>query len=141
MIKPIALPKLGHSLKYLATKEERQKRVAERKRQRAADVQERDQAAKRQRADEETELAARIEILAPKAIKAMVKEVSVGTDQLYKFLYRDEADSARKADVETRDSRMNVDRENLHHTAVIQARSTDPGFVNLKGDAMYLGED
>jgi chromatin structure-remodeling complex subunit RSC1/2 len=141
MIKPIALPKLGHSLKYLASKEERQKKVAEHKRKRAADSKDRDEEAKRLRADEETALAARIEALAPKAINAMVKEVASGTDQLYKFLYEEKADSARAADIETRDTRMNVDRENHHYTAEIQARSANPGFVNLKGDAMYLGQD
>ncbi|KAJ5965994.1 hypothetical protein N7481_012708 [Penicillium waksmanii] len=141
MIKPIALPKLGHSLKYLASKEERQKKVAEHKRKRAAETKDRDDEAKRLRADEETALAARIEALAPKAITAMVKEVASGTDQLYKFLYEEKADSARAADIETRDSRMNVDRENHHHTAEIQARSANSGFVNLKGDAMYLGQD
>lgn len=140
MIKPTR-PNLTHSLKYLASKEDRQKKVAEHKRKRDAAAQQLSSAAKRQRADEETALASRIEALAPKAITAMVREIASGTDQLYNLLYEEKADSARAADIETRDSRMNVDRENHYHTAEIQARSANTGFVNLKGDAMYLGQD
>ncbi|KAJ5110757.1 Bromodomain [Penicillium argentinense] len=130
---------LCHSLKYLASKEERRKKVAERKRKREEERKERDEEAKRQRADEETALAARIDALAPKAIEYMVKEMTKGTDQLYRVLYEDQADSARAADNKARDSRILADRATHEHTAQIQAQSKNQGFVNLKGDAMYLG--
>lgn len=137
---PPMQPKLGHSLKYLVSKEARQKKIAEHKRKRAAEQEERDEEAKRQRADEETALAARIEALAPRAISMMVSEVVGGTDQLYKVFYEDQADRVRAADNETRDSRIDVDRVTHQHTADIQAHSSNQGFVNLKGDSMYLGE-
>lgn len=134
-------PKLGHSLKYLAAKEERQKNVAERKRKLAEDQKQRNEEAKRQRADGETELAARVEALIPKAIESMFQQVSAGTDELYNGFYQDEADSARAADVRAREGRIQVDQLARQQTAQIQAQSLNEAFVNLKGTAMYLGDN
>ncbi|KAJ5233476.1 Bromodomain [Penicillium citrinum] len=134
-------PKLGHSLKYLATKESRRKAVAELKRKRESDRQAAAEESKRRRADEETALATRIENLTPKAINLMARDVSRGTDQLYKVFYEDQADTAREADNQVRDNQIIVDRNTHQQTAEIQAQSHNPGFVNLKGDAMYLGAD
>ena len=71
----------------------------------------------------------------------MARDVSRGTDQLYKFFYEDNADTAREADNQVRDNQIIVDRNAHQTTAEIQAQSNNPGFVNLKGDAMYLGND
>lgn len=84
---PPSKKKLGHSLKYLATKEEHQRKVAERKRKLADEKMERDEAAKRQRAEVETALAARAEALTGKALETLVQHVVAGTDQLYESLH------------------------------------------------------
>lgn len=105
---PATQPKLGHSLKYLAAKEERQKKVAERKRKREEDQKQRDDEAKRQRADEETALVARVEALAPKAIACMLQQVASGTDELYQALSQDQH-STRAAAAEARESRVHAD--------------------------------
>jgi chromatin structure-remodeling complex subunit RSC1/2 len=137
---PPAEQKLSHSLKYLASKEERAKKVAERKRKLAEEQREREEAAKRQRADEETALAARIEALTPKAIESMVQQVVSGTDKFYKSLYGDQAESVRAADEKVRESRIQADRANGQLIAQILAQTKDGGFVSLKGSAMYLGD-
>lgn len=134
-------PQLGHSLKYLASKEERQKNVTERKRKLAENQKQRDEEAKRQRADEETALAARVQDLIPKAIETLLQQVSSGTDELYQGIYQDEADSARAADTRARDSIIQIDRLAHQQTAQIQAQSSNEGFVNLKGTAMYLDDN
>jgi chromatin structure-remodeling complex subunit RSC1/2 len=138
---PPSQPKLGHSLKYLAAKEERRKNVAERKRKLAEDQRQRDEEAKRHRADEETALAGRVEALVPKAIESMLQQVSSGTDELYKGFYQGEADSARAADLKAREGRIQLDVLARQQTAQIQAHSINEGFVNLKGTAMYLGDN
>lgn len=137
---PATQPRLGHSLKYLAAKEERQKKVAERKRKLAEDQKQRDEEAKRRRADEETALAARVETLAPKAIASLLRGVASGTDELYRALSPDQADSARAAAVEACESRVQADRLVRQQTAQIQTQSRNEGYVSLKGSAMYLGD-
>jgi chromatin structure-remodeling complex subunit RSC1/2 len=137
---PPSEQKLSHSLKYLASKEERAKKVAERKRKLAEEQREREETAKRQRADEVTELARRIEALTPKAIESMVEQVVSGTDQFYKTLYDDQAESVRAADEKVRESRIQADRASDQLIAQIQAQTKDEGFVSLKGSAMYLGD-
>lgn len=137
---PATQPNLGHSLKYLAAKEERQKKAAERKRKRAEDQKQRDEEAKRQRADEETALAARVDALAPKAITCMLQQVASGTDELYQALSHDQADNARAVAAEARESRIQADRVARQQTAQIQAQSKNDGYVSLKGSAMYLGD-
>lgn len=133
--------KLSHSLKYLASKEERAKKVAERKRKLAEEQRGREEIAKRQRADEETELARRIEALTPKAIENLVQQVVSGTDQFYKTLYDDQAESVRAADEKVRENRIQADCANDQLIAQIQAQTKDEGFVSLKGSAMYLGDN
>lgn len=137
---PATQPKLGHSLKYLAAKEDRQKKVTERKRKLAEDQKQRDEEAKRRRADEETALAARVEALAPKAIACMLQRVASGTDELYQMPSHDQADSSRAAAVEACESRIQADRLARQQIEQIQAQSRKDGFVSLKGSAMYLGD-
>ncbi|KAJ5114609.1 hypothetical protein NUU61_000368 [Penicillium alfredii] len=137
---PATQQKLGHSLKYLATKEERQKKVEERKRKVAEDRKDREDAAKRRRADEETALASRVEALAGKAVEAMVHQIVDGTDQLYRALYHDQADKVRNADIKTQERRVQADRLVQGQISRIQAQSTGDEFVDLKSSAMYLGD-
>ncbi|KAJ5377867.1 uncharacterized protein N7496_005276 [Penicillium cataractarum] len=137
---PHSEQKLGHSLKYLASKEERAKKVAENKRKRAEEQREREEAAKRKRIDEETALVGQIATLTPKAIESMVQQVVSGTDELYKAIYDDQADSVRVADERARGSRIQADRAKSQLIAQIQAQTKDEGFVSLKGSAMYLGD-
>ncbi|CEJ56816.1 hypothetical protein PMG11_05534 [Penicillium brasilianum] len=138
---PPSEQKLGHSLKYLATKEERAKKVAEHKRKRAEEQRERQEAAKRKRADEENALAEQIATLTPKAIESLVQQVVSGTDELYKAVYDDQAESVRVADEKARASRAQADRAKSQLIAQIQAQTRDEGFVSLKGSAMYLGDN
>lgn len=133
-------PKLGHSLKYLAAKEERQRLVEAKKRKESSEQQERDHAIKRQRAEEETALAVKTEAAAEKAIKFMAKEIMNGTDQIYKALYQDQAEAAQEADTKAREQRAQTDRATQAKTARIQGNSTKTTFVNLKGSGMYLDE-
>lgn len=132
--------KLSHSLKYLASKEDRQKKVAERKRQRAEEQREREESAKRRRADEETALAARIEALTPRAIESMVRQVVSGTEEFYKILHGDAADSVRAVDEKVRERLIQAERAKAKLVAQIQTQTRDEGFVSLKGSAMYLGD-
>ncbi|KAL5332812.1 hypothetical protein BJX70DRAFT_382917 [Aspergillus crustosus] len=88
--------KLGHSLKYLVAKEERRKLVEAKKRKGSLEREESARALKRQRADEQTALAARVEAAAEKAIEAMTKNIIDGTEQIYKTLYQDRANAVEK---------------------------------------------
>lgn len=132
--------KLGHSLKYLAAKEERQRLVEAKKRKESSEQQERDHAIKRQRADEETAVAVKTEAAAEKAVKSMAKEIMNGTDQIYKALYWDQAEAAREADTKAREQQVQADRVTRAKTARIQGNSTKATFVNLKGSGMYMDE-
>ncbi|KAL4882337.1 hypothetical protein BJY04DRAFT_39909 [Aspergillus karnatakaensis] len=132
--------KLGHSLKYLAAKEERRKLVEAKKRKESLEREERERASKRQRADEQTALASQVEATAEKAVGVMTREILYGTDQIYKALYQDKAEVAREADVKAREQWILADRAIREQTAQIQATSTKSTFVNLKGSAMYMDE-
>jgi chromatin structure-remodeling complex subunit RSC1/2 len=94
-IVPPVQQKLGHSLKYLAAKEERRKLVEAKKRKEMEERVEREQRAKRQRADEETALADRVESLTTKALDTMTDHIVTGTGMIYKALYHDQAEGAK----------------------------------------------
>ncbi|KAJ5306613.1 hypothetical protein N7508_005628 [Penicillium antarcticum] len=133
---PASPQTLGHSLKYLATKDDHQKKVEERKRKLAEEKNEREESAKRHRANIETALKTRVDALAGKAFETLVSRVVSGTDQIYK----NQADGARAADVRTRERVVLADQVAREQTQQIQAQSTGEGLVNLKGSAMYLDE-
>jgi chromatin structure-remodeling complex subunit RSC1/2 len=135
---PSSKQKLGHSLKYLATKEEHQKKVEERKRKLADERMEREDAAKRQRAAVESELAGRAEALTGKAVETLVQRIVTGTDQLYGYLHRPR-DEIMDLDG-TRERGAVADRQAVEQTQQIQAQSAQDGLVNLKGTALYLDE-
>ncbi|KAJ5885302.1 Bromodomain [Penicillium taxi] len=137
---PASQPRLSHSLKYLATQQERQKKVAERKRKIKEEVNKREEEAKRQRVDEEAALDARINALIPKAVECMVKQVDSGTDELYKTMFQDQADLARVTDAKARESRIQADDLVRQQLTQIQTNSNNERYVNLKGNAMYLGD-
>lgn len=69
-----------------------------------------------------------------------MEQVVSGTDQFYKTLYDDQAESVRAADEKVRESRIQADRASDQLIAQIQAQTKDEGFVSLKGSAMYLGD-
>ncbi|CEL06684.1 Putative Component of the RSC chromatin remodeling complex (Eurofung) [Aspergillus calidoustus] len=139
-IGPTVQQRLGHSLKYLAAKEERRKLVDAKKRKETADREERDRAAKRQRADAQTALAARVNVAAEKAVEVMTKGILNGTDEIYKTLYQQQAETARQADAKAREQRILADRATQTRTAQIQANSTKTTFVSLKGRGIYMDE-
>ncbi|KAL3470193.1 hypothetical protein BJX99DRAFT_239936 [Aspergillus californicus] len=132
--------KLGHSLKYLAAKEERRKLVEAKKRKDSIEQEERDRAAKRRRADDQTALAAQVEDATEKAIEVMTKGIINGTDKIYAALYQDQAETARQADAKAREQRILLDRATHAKTVQIQANSTKKTFVNLKGSGVYMDE-
>ncbi|KAL4919119.1 hypothetical protein BDW62DRAFT_179982 [Aspergillus aurantiobrunneus] len=132
--------KLGHSLKYLAAKEERRKLVEAKKRRESSEQEERDRAIKRQRADEQTALVAQAEAAAERAVEYMTKEIINGTGQIYEALYQDQAETAREADAKVREQRILADRVTRARTARIQGNSTKATFVSLKGSGMYMDE-
>lgn len=136
---PPSKPKLGHSLKYLATKEERQKKVEERKRKLAVEQTEREEAAKRQRANMETKLAARVQALTGKAVETLIRRVVTTTEQLYDSSHQAKSDGSMDVDG-ARDRDVLTDRMAKEQTQQIQAQSTTEGPVNLKGTALYLDE-
>ncbi|KAL6233501.1 hypothetical protein BDW75DRAFT_187202 [Aspergillus navahoensis] len=132
--------RLGHSLKYLAAKEERRKLVEAKKRKKSSEKEERERVLKRQRRDEQTALAAQVEAVAEKAVELMTNEIIKGTDKIYKALYQDQAETAREADTKAREHRILEARATQAKTAQIQGSSTKPTFVSLKGSGMYLDE-
>ncbi|KAL3436043.1 hypothetical protein BDV09DRAFT_166184 [Aspergillus tetrazonus] len=132
--------KLGHSLKYLAAKEERRKLVEAKKRKESSEREERERANKRQCADKQTALAAQVEAVAEKAVEIMTNEIVKGTDKIYEALYQDQAETAREADTKAREERILKARAIQAKTAQIQGKSTKPTFVSLKGSGMYLDE-
>ncbi|CAG7997621.1 unnamed protein product [Penicillium nalgiovense] len=136
---PSSKQKLGHSLKYLATKEEHQKKVVERKRKLADEQMEREDAAKRQRAEVESELVGRAGALTGKALETLVQRIVTGTDQLYAYLHQARDDVIMDLDG-TRERGTVADRQAMEQTQQIQAQSAQDGLVNLKGTALYLDE-
>ncbi|KAJ6153799.1 Bromodomain [Penicillium chermesinum] len=133
-------PQLTHSLKYLARREDRQKKVAERKRKREEEEARQLEEEKRRRVDEEIELASRIQALVPRAVECMVKQVVAGTEELYDIFPLEGAGHSRSADDQVRANRILNDQLAKQQTEQIQAQSHPEGFVNLKGSAVYLGD-
>ncbi|KAF7590179.1 hypothetical protein BBP40_003200 [Aspergillus hancockii] len=116
-IVPPVQQKLGHSLKYLAAKEERRKLVEAKKRKEREEQVEREQMAKRQRADKETALADRIGSLTTKAIDTMTDHIVTGTDMIYKILCNGQLDEARQVNARALEQRVLADRINGEKTA------------------------
>lgn len=136
---PPSTQKLGHSLKYLATKEERQKKVEERKRKLDDEQKEREAAVKRQRSGEEIDIAARAEALTGKALETLVQRIVTSTGQLYDFSHQAQGHGVVDIDG-PRERGVLADRLAKEQTQQIQAQSTTEGLVNLKGTALYLDE-
>lgn len=133
-------PQLAHSLKYLAKREDRQKAVAERKRKREDEESERQEEKTRRRVDEEIDIAARVQALAPRAIQTMVKQIVAGTEELYATFQQQGAGNGQTADTKAREGRILNDQLSRQQTEQIQAQSHAEGFVNLKGSGVYLGD-
>lgn len=148
--------KLGHSLKYLAAKEERRSKI-ERKRSHqdvTADNNDNDNndttntpAAKQARVTPEismdetdtTALAARVERLTTRAVEMMAGNIASGTDSIYEALYGEQASAVRDADARAREEQARVDRETCARTTEIKTGGLDGG-VNLRGKAVYMDE-
>ncbi|EAW09154.1 putative RSC complex subunit (RSC1) [Aspergillus clavatus NRRL 1] len=139
-IVPSLPQKLGHSLKYLAAKEERRRLVEQRKRKEIAEKTQQEERVKRQRADAETNLAVRVGTLTVKAIETMASQVMIGTDKIYDLLYLDQAEKAKHADAEAQAQRIAADHLLHERTAQIQAHSDQATTVSLKGHAMYMDD-
>jgi chromatin structure-remodeling complex subunit RSC1/2 len=135
---PSSTQKLGHSLKYLAAKEERQIKVEERKRKLADDKKERDDAAKRLCADQDSVFAARVEKLAGRAVETLIQKVVTGTGDLYGSLRSGQKNGA--LDLGAMHERGLVASRAKKQTQQIQDQSATEGLVNLKGTAVYLDE-
>jgi chromatin structure-remodeling complex subunit RSC1/2 len=135
---PPSTQKLGHSLKYLAAKEEHRSKVEERKRKLADDQKTRDDDAKRHRADLETALASRAEVLAGDAIQTLVKRIVSGNEILNDSLRNGQNKGA--VDIGAMHQRGLLASRAKEQTQQIQDQSTTEGLVNLKGTAVYLDE-
>jgi chromatin structure-remodeling complex subunit RSC1/2 len=133
---PPSTQNLGHSLKYLAAKEEHQKKVEERKRKLADEKTEREETAKRHRANLETALAERVEGLTGKACETLVERIVAGTGELNDSL-RGENNAVDVGAMRERGILANRAKE---QTQQIQDESRVEGLVNLKGTAVYLDE-
>ncbi|OJJ43350.1 hypothetical protein ASPZODRAFT_136195 [Penicilliopsis zonata CBS 506.65] len=135
-ILPPAQKSLGHSLRYLAAREERRSLIEQRKRK-FQEEQEQEQAGiKRLRAAEETDLLSRIEALKSKAVKAMTDQVLAGANKLYEELQIPNAEASLREDVERLERKITADRLLLEQAA----QSESPELVGLKGNAYYMGD-
>ncbi|KAJ9203045.1 hypothetical protein DTO164E3_1513 [Paecilomyces variotii] len=140
-IVPSVEQRLGHSLKYLAAKEERQKLIEEKKRKEANEQAERERAAKRKRADEQTALARKVQRLTEDAIRVLSEQISSGTDGYYKEHYGDKAEEAKLADLKKRQQQILKDRLSQEQTSQILAQSAQKrSFISLRGSAFYLDD-
>lgn len=131
---------LGHSLKYLATKEEHRSRVEDRKRKLAHENEERVKSAKCARAGEGRILSSQVESLTNRAVQATADQIVTGTNALYEALYQDRAESAKLSDIKARERAIIDSRAIQAQTAQIQAASTRATFVNLRGNAIYIDD-
>lgn len=131
---------LGHSIKYLATRDAQRERVEERKRKKAHEQAEREERAKRARADEESALASRVEALANKAVEVTTAQIIAGTSKLYESLYGEQADRARVSDSKARERMIATNRAARAQTARMQAESERANFADLRGNAMYMDD-
>lgn len=131
---------LGHSLKYMAAKEERRELVEERKRRLAHEQEEREKTVKRMRADKESKLASQVEALTKRAVQLTADRIASGTSMVYEALYFDQAENAKLSDIKAREHMIAAGRDLQAQTAQIQAESTKASFVNLRGNAMYMDD-
>lgn len=91
---------LGHSIRYLAAKEERKKRIAERKAALQRQQQEAEAAAKRQKTEDIANEQERIKNLEEEAWKLLTDRISQGTKDFYKIHYGDNAEAVMAHDSE-----------------------------------------
>lgn len=143
--------KLGHSLKYLAAKEERRSKIERKRSHQDVTADNNDptdtQAAKQARVTPEismdetdtTALAARVERLTTRAVEMMAGNIASGTDSIYEALYGEQASAVRDADARAREEQARVDRETHARTTEIKTGGFDGG-VNLRGKAVYMDE-
>ncbi|PLB51742.1 RSC complex subunit [Aspergillus steynii IBT 23096] len=137
-IVPPVQQRLGHSLKYLAAKEERRKLVEHKKRKECSGREELEKNTKRQRADDETALAAKVEHMTALAIGTMANQIELGTDSIYELLYPAQAEKAKSVATRSREQMARTDHASQKRTAQILAHSEEASFVSLKGNAMYM---
>ena len=145
--------KLGHSLKYLAAKEERRRKVDERKRKAEHQQGGPDQAGAPTKQARTTQgqgdhedpsspaaLAGRVETLTTRAVEIMTGQIVAGTDQIYKSLYGDQASALMDTDAKVREEQIREEGKLKARTAEIktQAREGGAGFVSLRGNAVYM---
>ncbi|PYH95215.1 RSC complex subunit [Aspergillus ellipticus CBS 707.79] len=138
-IVPSIQQKLGHSLRYLAAKEERRKVREAQKRKGDHEKEEREVIVKRQRADDRAALVARVDTVTVRAVETLTTQIMEDTDKLYEIMYRDKAGHVQLLDTKAREERLLVDQVSECETARILAQSRQAAtFVSLKGSAMYL---
>ncbi|CRG83281.1 Chromatin structure-remodeling complex subunit RSC1 [Talaromyces islandicus] len=150
---PNTNPKLSHSLKYLAAKAAKEKKRKLREEQAAAartSDEDYSQETKRPRTSDDQQqqqrrqqLLSRLETLTTKATTLLAKQISAGTDQLYKTLYGDEEHSnqIKIADCEQHERNAQVERHTRGFVMHINAQSVDdlaPRNADLKRAGVYL---
>lgn len=104
------------------------------------DQEEREEQAKRARADERAVLASRVEALTNRAVQATADQISSGTDRLYRSQYGNQAEKAKQADIKNRERMVAAGRVSRTTTAQILDESAKAAFVNLRGNAMYMDD-
>lgn len=139
-IVPPVEQRLGHSLKYLAAKEERQKLIEEKKRKDVSERAEHQRAEKRQWVDEQDALARKVQRLTEDAIRILSDGIASGTDKFYKDWYGDKAEEAKLANIKKREQQILKERLSQEQTTEILTQSQKRAFVSLKGSAFYLDD-
>jgi chromatin structure-remodeling complex subunit RSC1/2 len=129
--------RLGHSLKYLAAKEERQKLIEEKKRK-ARDEDALDRESKRSRNSGQP--VASIEDLTAKAVVILADQIASRTDEFYSMLYGERAEEVKAADQKERERKELAGQLLQKQTAQIRHLSKASQQVSLKGSAVYMDD-
>jgi chromatin structure-remodeling complex subunit RSC1/2 len=125
---------LGHSLRYLAAKEERKKLLGEKKRKESQAQQEYEISSKRAKAEQEDAVNRRVEILMEKAVNVLAFQIRRDTEEFYKLQYGDDASITETAD-KRRWMAMNEQSGSQKEGFKISSP-----FISLKNSGVFLGD-
>ncbi|KAJ5469461.1 hypothetical protein N7539_009079 [Penicillium diatomitis] len=134
---PAAPTKLSHSLKYLATKEERREKVAEYKRKFLEQQAQKEETAKRQRLTKE-DMDSLVDEFMPKALEQLIEQMEAGTKEIYRDVYGENAEQMRAIRMKKLELEREADRERRKENEKINAQIKAKQEVSLRKKPLYM---
>jgi chromatin structure-remodeling complex subunit RSC1/2 len=144
---PLAVPKvavngkqLQHSARYLAARARRSKeRDLKRQREEEANA-EREEARKKMKKEEDLKLAQQVEESTAKAFSIWVEETIAGTNELYKKMFGEQWENAKKLDEQATAKTQEQQQQRIKEREKWEREKEEREKVSLKPPMVYLDD-